>query len=545
LFHSALQFSSKVVMCTEAQITTVTNGKKENVSGYEVILEDTILFPEGGGQPCDHGLLDDTSVLQVVRRGAEAVHFVKSVLPVGKVVKQTLDWERRLDHMQQHSGQHLITALADINYGYSTTSWWLGEEESYIELGTPSMKPEEMDELEKLVNEKIREATPVNVTVYQEGDDELKKKLLSSSLLSKNLKVRIYKTVILPVVLYGCKTWTLTLREEHRLKVFENKVLRKIFGAKRDEVTGEWRKLHNTELHALYSSPDIIKNIKSRRLRWAGHVARMGEYRNAYSVLVGRQEGKRPLGRPRRRWEEMDLREVGFDEREWINLAQDRDQWRAYVRAAMNLRVRTRGLPDDHKGPVRVVTIQGVESNMCCGTHVSNLSQLQAIKLLRVEKGKKNKTNLFFVAGGRVMKQLGVCLQREQRLTTLLKNSPADHFDLVDKLQKSLKLANKNLQTVLRDLAVYEAEKIRKMEPLPTYYSLHRKEAESDFMSILINEVADQPGSEVIRVHVFNKNRTANLLEEAQRKLAHLTMHRERYSVLVSSCLLQSCYEST
>ncbi|KAJ4439157.1 hypothetical protein ANN_15114, partial [Periplaneta americana] len=166
-------------------------------------------------------------------------------------------------------------------------------------------------------------------------------KLLSSSLLSKNLKVRIYKTVILPVVLYGCETWTVTLREEHRFRVFENKVLRKIFGAKRDEVTGEWRKLHNTELHALYPSPDIIRNIKSRRLRWAGHVARTGESRNAYRVLVGRPEGKRPLGRPRRRWEDnikMDLREVGYDDRDWINLAQDRDRWRAYVRAAMNLR---------------------------------------------------------------------------------------------------------------------------------------------------------------------------------------------------------------
>ncbi|KAJ4450653.1 hypothetical protein ANN_02082 [Periplaneta americana] len=158
----------------------------------------------------------------------------------------------------------------------------------------------------------------------------------------KNLKVRIYKTVILPVVLYGCETWTVTLREEQRLRIFENSVLRKIFGAKRDEVTGEWRKLHNAELHALYSSPDIIRNIKSRRLRWAGHVARMGESRNAYRVLVGRPEGKRPLGRPRRRWEyniKMDLREVGYDGRDWINLAQDRDQWRAYVRAAMNLRV--------------------------------------------------------------------------------------------------------------------------------------------------------------------------------------------------------------
>ncbi|KAJ4432614.1 hypothetical protein ANN_21237 [Periplaneta americana] len=143
------------------------------------------------------------------------------------------------------------------------------------------------------------------------------------------------------VVLYDCETCTLTLRDEHRLRVFENKVLRKIFGTKRDEVTGERRKLHNTELHALYSSPDIIRNIKSRRLRWAGHVARIGESRNAYRVLVGRPEGKRPLWRPRRRWEnniKMDLRELGYDDRDWINLAQDRDQWRAYVRAAVNLR---------------------------------------------------------------------------------------------------------------------------------------------------------------------------------------------------------------
>ncbi|KAJ4428454.1 hypothetical protein ANN_24491 [Periplaneta americana] len=161
-------------------------------------------------------------------------------------------------------------------------------------------------------------------------------------LLSKDLKVSIHKTAILLVVLYVCETWTLTLKEEQRLRVFENKVLRKIFGAKRDEVTGEWRKLHNAELHALYSSPGIIRNIKSRRLRWTGHVARMGESRNTYILLVERPEGERPLRRPRRRWEDnikMNLREMEYDDRDWINLAQDRDQWRAYVRAAMNLGV--------------------------------------------------------------------------------------------------------------------------------------------------------------------------------------------------------------
>jgi hypothetical protein len=92
--------------------------------------------------------------------------------------------------------------------------------------------------------------------------------------------------------LYECETWSLTLREEHGLRVFENRVLRRIFGPKRDEVTGEWRKLHNEELHMLYSSPNIIRQIKSRRTRWAGHVARMGEERNVYSVLMGKPEGK-------------------------------------------------------------------------------------------------------------------------------------------------------------------------------------------------------------------------------------------------------------
>jgi hypothetical protein len=102
--------------------------------------------------------------------------------------------------------------------------------------------------------------------------------------------------------LYGFEAWTLTLWEERRLKVFENRVLRRVFGPKRDEVTGKWRKLHNEELNDLYSLPSIVRVVKSRRMRWAGHVARMGEGRDVHSVLVGKPEGMRPLGRPRRKW---------------------------------------------------------------------------------------------------------------------------------------------------------------------------------------------------------------------------------------------------
>jgi hypothetical protein len=123
---------------------------------------------------------------------------------------------------------------------------------------------------------------------------------LSSRLLSKNIKIRIYKTITLPVVLYGFETWSLTLKEEHRLRVFENRVLWRIFSPKRDEVTRDWRKLHTEELHNSYSSPNIIRMIKLRTIRWAGHTARMGEKRNACRILVGKPEGKRPLGKPRR-----------------------------------------------------------------------------------------------------------------------------------------------------------------------------------------------------------------------------------------------------
>jgi hypothetical protein len=131
------------------------------------------------------------------------------------------------------------------------------------------------------------------------------------------------------------------LREENGLRVFENRVLRKIFGPKMEE-DGSWRKLRNDEHHSLYSSPNIVKVIKSRRMRWMGHVARMGEGRGIYRVLVGRPECKRPLGRPRHSWEDnikLHIREIGIDGSNWIQLAQYRVRWRAFVNTVMNLRV--------------------------------------------------------------------------------------------------------------------------------------------------------------------------------------------------------------
>jgi hypothetical protein len=162
---------------------------------------------------------------------------------------------------------------------------------------------------------------------------------LSSRLISKNLKIKIYKTVIFLVVLYGCETWSLTLREEHRLRVFENRGLRRIFGPKREE-DGSWRKLYIDDLHYLYSSPNIVRVMKSRRMRWAGRVARMGEVFTGF-LLGGpkaRDHGEDlgVGGRITLRWT---LGRQETDGANWIQLARDRLRWRACVSTVMNLRV--------------------------------------------------------------------------------------------------------------------------------------------------------------------------------------------------------------
>jgi hypothetical protein len=173
---------------------------------------------------------------------------------------------------------------------YSIDNSSIEREEEFTYLGTRLTD-------QNSIQEEIKSRLKLGNACYHSAQN-----LLSSRLLSKNVKIKIYSTILLPMVLYGCETWSPTLREERMLRVFENRVLRTVFGPKEVEVTGEWRKLHDEELNDVYSLPNIVRVVKSRRMRWAGHVARMGEDRGVQRVLVGKPAGKRPLGRPRRRW---------------------------------------------------------------------------------------------------------------------------------------------------------------------------------------------------------------------------------------------------
>ncbi|KAG3271426.1 AARSD1 [Ictidomys tridecemlineatus] len=281
-----------------------SNGKKEGLSGFHVVLEDMLLFPKGRGQPNDHGTINDISVLRVTCRGAQADHFTGTSLAPGS------------QFQVQHSGQHLITAVADSLFGLKTTSWELGRLWSVIELDSPFVTAEQVATIEQSVNEKIRDQLPVSVQELSLDDPEVEK-------------------------------------------------------------------------------------------------------------------------------------------------------------------VRGSGLPDDHAGPIQDVTIEGVDSNRCCGTHVNNLSYLQIIKILVTEKGKKNKTNLIFLAGNQVLKSHGT----ENALTTLLKY----HVEAVKKLQNYSKFLQKNNLNLLRDLAVHIVHCLRNSAVIQ-----YRKEGDSEFMNIIASEIGSE-----------------------------------------------------
>uniref|UniRef100_A0A182R809 Alanyl-transfer RNA synthetases family profile domain-containing protein n=1 Tax=Anopheles funestus TaxID=62324 RepID=A0A182R809_ANOFN len=319
------EFRTKVVSCENA------------TGGYNVVFEDTILFPEGGGQPTDHGFVAGRKVTSVVRKGAIAVHFVEdegnnsAPFAAGEEVLQRVEWSRRFDHMQQHSGQHLITAIFDREFKYNTRSWWLGTESSYIDLDAKDIGREQLERVESICNQLIVDCTPVEVNVYEPDDPALKS-----------------------------------------------------------------------------------------------------------------------------------------------------DVTRA-----------TRGLPEDVSGPLRVVTIAGIESNMCCGTHVRNLSQLQTIKLLSVEKA-KGKCLVHFLVGGRVLRKLTECYDREVQLNTLLNGGPSSHIELAKKLQTTVRITQRTAKKLTTELATAEAEKLNALRANgpPMYVLLHRNDGqESDFINTFLRVV--------------------------------------------------------
>eukprot|EP00095_Tigriopus_kingsejongensis_P000793 maker-scaffold67_size430214-snap-gene-3.31 protein:Tk00793 transcript:maker-scaffold67_size430214-snap-gene-3.31-mRNA-1 annotation:"hypothetical protein DAPPUDRAFT_312382" len=330
------ELHSEVTRCQPAQLKITRHGRKEVASGFEVTCADTVLFPEGGGQNTDRGTLNGLPVLRVTRKGEAAIHFVEGGpgFEPGSEVKQMVDWPRRFDHMQQHSGQHLISALFEHDLGIDTTSWWMAEDTgdkvgvSYVELDRPSFTEEVVQAVEDKCNQAIRDHLEVTVHVYPNAQDP-------------------------------------ALLEAH-----------------------------------------------------------------------------------------------------------------------------TRGLPNNVTGPVRVIQIGTLDTNMCCGTHVRNLSELQSVKILSVEKGKKGKCLLNFLVGNRVLRYLACTFKREQALTHHLKGGPDDHVDLVMKYVRNLKTAQKSLQNAFKELAIRDAN-LMKAENRG-FALMHRKDADADYMNCLIHEISEQ-----------------------------------------------------
>jgi len=327
------EYESTVVSCKPASRKKEQSGKKVELKGYEVVFEDTVFFPEGGGQNTDLGLVgDDNQVLEVTRRGDLAVHFLTGEVQPGDKLVQKIDWARRFDNMQQHSGQHIVSAILEKDYDINTLSWWMAESTpskvgvSYIEVDKP-ISAEVMTSVEDKCNLNIRNSVPVSVSLFQRGDPQLE------------------------------------------------------------------------EAH-------------------------------------------------------------------------------------------TRGLPDDFTGPIRLVKIGDLDNNLCCGTHVSNLAHLQAIKLLYTEN-KKGKTLLYFLVGSRVLKYLANTLHRERSLTETLRNGPESHIDLVEKMQKTLKISTKTNSNLLKEIALSEAKEKKNLETKPSYIYFYRREGDNDYISTLTKELSD------------------------------------------------------
>ncbi|KAL7745293.1 hypothetical protein ACLKA6_015318 [Drosophila palustris] len=333
------EFQTTIVSCDYATLDWSgedNSSETRQLRGFNVVCENTILFPEGGGQPCDYGTINGQQVRSVVRKGSTAVHFVESTssFEEGAEVQQRLEWSRRLDHMQQHSGQHLITALFDREFKYDTTSWSMGSSVSYIQLSTPHLiSRESLDLIERQANDLIREGREVSVVLVD---------------------------------------------------------------------------------------PETALEF---------------------------QDARAP-----------------------------------------------RGLPKDHEGLARVVRIEGIESNMCCGTHVNNLSQLQCVKLLYAEKVKTN-ILVYFVVGERALRKLGEIFQREQQLTVALKGGAQHHLELVQKLQQNVKSTRKSFQQLLKDFATAEAERLEDLSKSlrPKYFALHRRDGiEVDFINTFLRHAPEE-----------------------------------------------------
>lgn len=315
---------SKVVSCTQIK------------NGYEVVLNDTVFFPEGGGQPDDQGKIGEVSVQNVLRRGTDAIHITDAALNVGDELKCVIDWQRRFDHMQQHSGQHVLSAVFD-RYGYNTTSWDLGRFVSHVELNVAKLSAKEITEVEDECNKIIRDGKPVEV--------------------------------------------------------------------------------------------------------------------------------------------------------QYLSIAQ-----------AMELEeVKTRGLPDDVAEPIRVIDIKDVEQGMCCGTHVTNVSELQAIKLLHTES-MRGGTRVFFLVGNRVLNKLSLAYDIERKLTKILSCGIDEHTDAVEKLKGNLRVSLKLNKNYLKELAKFEAKECSTKAQESCYIFHHREDADMEYIFTFLNSLPDESKSWIVFV---------------------------------------------